>query len=117
MAGKAAFDAESGGDRYMQNSGNIKRQHTSEFKTTVVLELLRELDTLAKISNKYGIHPTQARRWREIAVESLKNIFTGKPPDIRIEEKEKLIEELYKQIGQQKVELDWVKKKFGFINK
>ena len=95
----------------MAENGNIKRQHTAQFKTTVALELLKELDTLAKISSKYGIHPTQARRWRDIAVTSLQNIFTGKPPDAQIAEKDKLIEELYKQIGQQKVELDWVKKR------
>lgn len=101
----------------MQNSANIKRQHTPEFKTTVVLELLKENDTLAKISNKYGIHPTQARRWREIAVEYLKNIFTGKPPDAIVAEKDKQISELTNLIGQKEIELDWVKKKFGFINK
>jgi transposase len=100
----------------MADNGNIKRQHTPEFKTQVVLDLLKETDTLAKIASKYGIHPTQARRWREIGIEGLKNIFTGKPPDAQIAEKEKLIEELYKQIGQQKVELDWVKKKVGLFN-
>jgi transposase-like protein len=81
-----------------------------------VVELLKEEDTLAKIAIKYGIHPTQARRWREIAIESLKNSFTGKPPGLQLQEKEQLIEELYKQIGQQKVELDWVKKKVGLFN-
>ena len=100
----------------MTENGNIKRQHTPEFKTQVVLDLLKETDTLPKIASKYGIHPTQARRWREIGIEGLKNIFTGKPPDIQVKEKEQLIEELYKQIGQQKVELDWVKKKVGLFN-
>lgn len=100
----------------MANNGKIRRQHTSEFKTQVVLELLKESDTLQKISSKYGVHPTQARRWREIGIEGLKNIFTGKPPDMQLLEKEQLIEELYKQIGQQKVELDWVKKKARLFN-
>lgn len=101
----------------MQNSGNIKRQHTPEFKTNVVLELLKEEDTLAAISSKYGIHPTQARRWREIAIESLKNIFTGKPPYTQIAEKDKQISELTILIGQKEIELDFVKKKVGLFNR
>lgn len=100
----------------MANNGNIKRQHTPEFKTQVVLDLLKETDTLPRIAGKYGIHPTQARRWREIGLVGLKNIFIGKPPDEQLAENEKLIEELYKQIGQQKVELDFVKKKVGLFN-
>lgn len=95
----------------MTNSGDIKRQHTAEFKTQVVLDLLKETDTLAKIASKYGIHPTQARRWRDIAITTLNTVFTGKPPDAQLQEKEQLIEELYKKIGQKEIELEWVKKK------
>jgi transposase-like protein len=98
------------------SNGEIKRQHSAEFKTTVALELLKELDTLPKIASKYGIHPTQARRWREIAQEGLKNIFTGKPPDAQVAEKDKRIEELTTLIGQKEIELDWVKKKARLFN-
>ena len=95
--------------------GDIKRQHTAEFKTTVALELLKELDTLPKIASKYGIHPTQARRWRDIAKEGLQNIFTGKLPDTQLLEKDKKIEELTQLIGQKEIELTWLKKKVGFV--
>ena len=101
----------------MANNGDIKRQHTAEFKTNVVMDLLKETDTLPKIASKYGIHPTQARRWRDIAIETLKNIFTGKPPDTQLAEKDKRIEELTTLIGQKEVELDWMKKKVGLINR
>src|SRR5436190_10688065 len=98
------------------NKGEIKRQHTAEFKTTVALELLKELDTLPKIASKYGIHPTQARRWRDIAQEGLKNIFTGKLPDVQLLEKDKRIEELTHLIGQKEIELAWMKKKVGLVS-
>lgn len=101
----------------MVDNGDIKRQHSAEFKTNVVLDLLKETDTLSKIASKYGIHPTQARRWREIAIETLKNIFTGKAPDTQLAEKDKQIEELTKLIGQKEIELDWMKKKVGLINR
>lgn len=98
------------------NNETIKRQHTPEFKTTVALALLKEEDTLSKIAGKYGIHPTQARRWREIALLALKNIFTGKPPDSIAEEKDKQISELTRLIGQKEIELDWMKKKVGLFS-
>ena len=99
------------------SNGDIKRQHSAEFKTNVVLDLLKEADTLPRIASKYGIHPTQARRWREIAIETLKNIFTGKPPDIQLAEKDKQITELTRLIGQKEIELDWMKKKVGLVNR
>ncbi len=99
------------------SNGNIKRVHTPEFKTNVALDLLKEEDTLAKIASKYGIHPTQARRWREIALATLKNVFTGKPPDTIAAEKDKQILELTRLIGQKEIELDWMKKKVGLINR
>ncbi|MGH2643721.1 MAG: transposase [Chitinophagaceae bacterium] len=100
----------------MINNGDIKRQHTPEFKTQVVLDLLKETDTLPKIASKYGIHPTQARRWRDIAIATLKNVFTGKPPDTIVSEKDKQISELTELIGKKEIELDWVKKKVGLFN-
>jgi putative transposase len=100
----------------MAKNGDIKRQHTPEFKTQVVLDLLKEVDTLPKIASKYGIHPTQARRWREMALGVLKQAFTGKPPDTIVAEKDKRIEELTTLIGKKEIELNFVKKKVGLFN-
>ena len=92
--------------------GNIKRQHSAAFKTEVTLELIREVDTLSAICSKHGIHPTQARRWKEQALSGLPAVFANTIGQ-ELQNKDKLIEELYKQIGQLKVELDWLKKKVG----
>jgi transposase-like protein len=100
----------------MTNNGRIRRVHSADFKTKVVLDLLKEVDTVQKISSKYGIHVTQAKRWREIAEGVLQNAFAGKPPDIIAAEKDKRIEELTMLIGQKEIELDFVKKKVGLFN-
>ena len=93
--------------------GNIKRKHSVEFKTRIVIELIRETDTMAAICSKYSIHPTQARRWKEKAIESLQNGFNGADNSVvrELRETKELNEELFRQIGQLKVELDWLKKK------
>lgn len=97
--------------------GNIKRKHSVEFKTKVVLELIREVDTMIAICSKYSIHPTQARRWKEKALESMQGGFNGADNSVvrELKETKELNEELFKQIGQLKVELDWLKKKVESI--
>lgn len=89
---------------------NIKRHHPPGFKAKVALELIREVDTVAVICSKYSIHPTQAGFWKRQALDGLSAIFAGLPVK-ELRAKDEMIEELYKQIGQLKVELDWLKKK------
>lgn len=87
-----------------------KRSFTSNFKAKIALDLIREVDTVARICAQYKVHPTQAGKWKQQVMAGLQHIFDNKP-DAALEEKEILIEDLYKQIGQMKVELDWLKKK------
>ncbi len=90
--------------------GNIKRKHPCSFKVRVALEMIKNADSVANICSKYSVHPTQAHQWKNQAIEGLQLIFTNKPKS-ELREKNELIEELYKQVGQLKVELDWLKKK------
>ena len=92
--------------------GNIKRSHRASFKAKVALDLIKEVDSLAAIASKYAIHPTQARSWKMQLLNNLEALFSDKP-STALKEKDELIGELYKQIGQLKVELDWLKKKLS----
>ncbi len=91
---------------------NVKRRHSAAFKTKVVLELIKETANQSAICSRYSIHPTQARRWKDEALAAMQTQFSEKGKISESKEKDGLIEELYKQIGQLKVELDWLKKKF-----
>ena len=92
--------------------GNIKRKHSTSFKIRVALDLIKEKESVAAICSRYSIHPTQARRWRDRALEILSAGFDNKSAT-KEKKKDELIEELYKQIGQSKVEMDWLKKNMG----
>jgi len=73
--------------------------------------------TINQISTQYQIHPTQIHKWKTIAADGLPGLFSQN--DIKakaLAEKEKLIEELYKIIGQRETELSWLKKKFNIFN-
>jgi len=66
--------------------------------------------TTAQIASEYGVHPNQIGQWKKRLLEELPSIFSDRR---KREEKEGTAEadELYRQIGQLKVELDWLKKK------
>lgn len=88
--------------------GKIK--HSNSFKVKLALEMIKGVDSVAQICSRYGVHPSQAHKWKKQAVEGMEIIFADKP-NLALREKNELIDELYKQIGQLKVELDWLKKK------
>ena len=87
-----------------------RKSYPAEFKAKVALEAIREVSTLAELSSAHGVHPTMITRWKGEAIAHLPSVFSNKW-GTRMKEDEKLIERLYQQIGQLKVEVDWLKKK------
>jgi len=85
-----------------------RKKHTAEFKTKVVLEALSERYTIQELGRKYEIHPNQITRWKNLFLENASSIFSNGINQPKKEEGEE--ERLYKIIGQQKVEIDFLKK-------
>jgi putative transposase len=69
--------------------------------------------TIAELSQEYKVHPTQIVQWKKLLMDSLPEIFSVRRKKEQ-QEQELLTNELYQQIGQLKVELDWLKKKSGY---
>lgn len=90
-----------------------RKRFTGEFKSKLAIEAIKGQRTLAEIAGEYGVHPNQITQWKKHALEELPEVFSNKRPK-RDADQEGLISRLYQQIGQLKVELDWVKKKSGF---
>ena len=89
---------------------SMRRGHDAAFKAKVALEAVKGEKTIAQLSSEFGIHGNQIRQWRKQLLEELPCLFSDHR---RREEKdrEELLSELYQQIGQLKVELEWLKKK------
>lgn len=100
------------GNNIAKSVTGIKRNHSPSFKAKVALDIIREIDTVSAICSKYSIHPTQAGQWKNLAMTGLETTFTDKTSNA-LKAKDEMIDELYKQIGQLKVELDWLKKKLS----
>ncbi len=92
---------------------SLRKQYTGQFKGKVALEALKSEKTLSELSSHYEVHPNQIKNWKSYLVNHIGDLFTDKRKK-KDREKEQLVDELYKQIGQLKVELDWLKKKVGF---
>jgi transposase-like protein len=84
--------------------------YSAEFKLRIVLEAIRGELSQNQITSKYGVHATQISSWKKQALENIKAGFDGKIKG-KDREDELLIEDLYKEIGRQKVELEWLKKR------
>ena len=88
----------------------MKQQLTPHQKAYVALAAIKGDKTVSQIASLHQVHPTQIRQWEKTAREGLQSIFTDKRKK-EDREKDDLIEELYKIIGQRDTELAWLKKK------
>ena len=89
--------------------------YSAEFKARVALEAIRGEKTVNEIASKYGLHPNQVTQGKKLALEALPQFFSDKRARAE-REAEELKAQLYQQIGQLKVELDWLPKKVGRLD-
>jgi transposase len=87
-----------------------RRKFSAEFKFKVVLEALRERETLAALAVKHQIHPQQITDWKRAFLEQGEQVFSN-PAELKDKDTEEKISKLYEQIGMLKVENDFLKKK------
>ena len=91
---------------------NLRRKHTPSFKATVALEAIKEQKTSAELASLYQVHPNQIRNWKALATKGLVDLFADKRKG-KDQDREELIQELYRQLGQLNADLNWLKKKAG----
>lgn len=83
-----------------------RRKHSPAFKAKVALEALKEEGTTAEIASRFDVHPAQVRTWKRALLEGATGIFGDGQG--RQKSEEALIAQLYQQIGQLKVERDFL---------
>ncbi len=84
-----------------------RRKFNSQFKFKVVVEALSERLPLHELAKKYELHPNQISTWKKEFLRNGADIFDKEKA---LEEKKEDVDKLYKVIGQQKMEIDFLKK-------
>ena len=91
---------------------NKRRKFNGSFKAKVALAAVKGDRTMSELASAFGVHANQITKWKRQLLDGLPGIFSERHrEDVR--QQETLTDRLYQQIGQLKVELDWLKKKSG----
>jgi transposase len=87
-----------------------RRRYTSEFKSKVAVEALREQQPIHEIAKRYEVHPTQVAEWKKALLGNAGTVFESGRAKHDESLKRKHREDRYlKQIGQLQMEVDFLK--------
>ncbi len=89
-----------------------RRKYSPAFKAKVALDAVREEQTVAELAGKYEVHPSQVRVWKRELEASAAELF-GEDHAQQKKEEATLVAQLYQQIGQLKVECDFLESRLG----
>jgi transposase len=88
-----------------------RRRHEPEFKARVAIEALKNARTIQEIAKEFEIHPVQVSEWKKQMLESAPDAFGAGRKKPGAEDFEQQRERLHAKIGQQAVEIDFLRKK------
>src|SRR5437660_11004140 len=88
----------------------MKKTFTPQQKAAVAFAAMKGEKTISQIASAYEVHPTQIGFWKKQAMAGMADSFSDKRKKEN-QTQEQLISELYKTIGHEQIELEWLKKK------
>ena len=86
-----------------------RRSFSDELKFRVVLEAIKGVRQISEVAAEFEVHPNQITNWKRQFLENGPSVFSTKK-DGRVVEMEEKEEDLFKKIGEQQIELDFLKK-------
>ena len=89
-----------------------RRQHSPAFKAKVAMEALKGEKTIAELASQFEVHPNQILQWKKILSDQASNLYVNKHT-VKPKDEKALVDRLYRQIGQLKVEKDFLEDSLG----
>ncbi|MBR9987621.1 MAG: transposase [Desulfosarcina sp.] len=91
--------------------GNKRKTHSPQFKAKVALAAIQNEETAAQLASRFGVHPTMISTWKRQILDGAADIFDKSHRSRK--QADTQTAELYRQIGQLKVENDFLARKLS----
>ena len=96
-----------------QDMKQTRKKHNAAFKAKVALAAVRGDRTIAELASAFGVHPNQIYSWKKQLLDGAVSVFEGGGAAAEGTVSEAQVDLLYRQIGQLKVENDFLARRLG----
>ena len=90
-----------------------RKKHNTAFKAKVALAAVKGDRTIGELASEFGVHPNQIYAWKKQLLDGAVSVFEGGVAAMEGTASEAHTDLLYRQIGQLKVENDFLSRKLG----